>query len=459
MASPVGIVAPTSIELVDISLIDDSPDNIRGAVGNVDELAASIASRGLIHPPALTRENGRFRIVAGHRRVKALRKLGALKVPATIRATTEDREAIVDMIIENIQREGITPMQEAKAFRKLDELGLKQREIAKQVGCSQPHVSKRLSLTELPEAVQDAVDAGGIHVNDAVELLVLKEDPELLMRVFNNRGKAPLRTLIDGAKNSHAKVASEEVQKTEAELAAAKDAASRRRAVTKLVKLADFNRSKVVTSLLKGRFNKGKSLDFILQTLIDATPKTTLEMAGNLLNIKTVNTHGDLDIPAYLKENEEENSLRLAYAIALSYGHDPLLGGRKPLEYPTVKFARHTLDHLSTVAGYDANQGEKYLTGQVDLGEVEPPAPEVKPAKVTKDKKQAKKRGAASTAEVFKAETTTLPMSTNEDDPDGQAARIVCPECKGTGTNVDDSSEPCPICDGTGWTEPGTTED
>src|SRR5881397_299846 len=165
------ITVPTKIELIDVDLIDSSPHNIPGRDRlEVEELAESIRSRGLMNPLTLTAANGRYSVVAGHRRLAAIRKIGLRQAPATVRPETSKQNHLLDQLVENLQRADVSVMEEANVYSELQSLGLKQRDIGKQVGKSQPHVAKRLALADLPQEVKDAVDAGGIHVNDAYTL-------------------------------------------------------------------------------------------------------------------------------------------------------------------------------------------------------------------------------------------------------------------------------------------------
>jgi ParB family chromosome partitioning protein len=182
--------APAAYELVPINEIIPAPDNVRKDLGDLDGLVASIQSVGLIEPLALERcdssDHGadhRFHILAGERRWTAARRAGLAEVPCMVRdAVTDDGARVELMLIENLQRQDLQPMDEARGYQRLVELGLSQRTIADRVGCSQAHVSRRVALLELPTPVQAKVDTGGITVSDAHELLKLKDHPEALAK-------------------------------------------------------------------------------------------------------------------------------------------------------------------------------------------------------------------------------------------------------------------------------------
>jgi ParB family chromosome partitioning protein len=163
-------------------------DNVRSNVGDVTELAASIKEQGLIQPivatmRAIVDENGeddlgvRFVVVAGHRRLAAAKLAGLEKVPVILR-TMDEQQRIEAMLVENLDRTDISPLDEARGYQRLtDEFSLSQRDIAAKMGRSQGHISKRLVLLELPEEIRKRVDSGGITISDAVELAKLKDHP------------------------------------------------------------------------------------------------------------------------------------------------------------------------------------------------------------------------------------------------------------------------------------------
>ena len=153
------------------------------------ELADSIAQHGVLQPilvrPLLT---GGYQIVAGERRWRASRMAGLSAVPVLIRELT-DGEVMQLALIENLQREDLTPLEEAKGYRALmDEHGYTQEETAKAVGKSRPAVTNALRLLNLPEAVQQLVEGGELSAGHARALLGFK-DEELLTAVAKRAAK------------------------------------------------------------------------------------------------------------------------------------------------------------------------------------------------------------------------------------------------------------------------------
>lgn len=172
--------------------------NARTDVGDVSELAASIAAVGLIQPLTVveleTAPGQRaYGLIAGERRLTAVRQLGLDQVPCTVLRGLDERQRTVVMLVENLQRQDLDPIEEAAGIQRLAGLGLSQREIASQLGCSQSHVSKRLALLGLPDQIRSAIgrpaDAGGITVADALELTRLAEAPQRQAEAFRERDR------------------------------------------------------------------------------------------------------------------------------------------------------------------------------------------------------------------------------------------------------------------------------
>ena len=150
-------------------------DNVRQKVGDVSELADSIKAGGVLQP-ILVNESDNV-VVAGARRLAAAKKAGLKVVPVVMREYTE-QEKLETMLVENLQREDLSPMEEAAGYQRLVAMGLSQRQIAARVGRSQPTVAKRLSLLALPEKVQAQVVKGTVTLPDAQSLAKLRDDPK-----------------------------------------------------------------------------------------------------------------------------------------------------------------------------------------------------------------------------------------------------------------------------------------
>jgi len=167
------------LEVLPLAKLQLWPGNIRRDVGDITELAASIEAVGLLEPLVVTpSEGGGHLILAGARRFAAAKKAGLAEVPCMVREVLTEEARLKIALVENLQREDLTPLEEATGYQRLGELGLNQRTIAEEVGRSQGHISKRLALLELPTDVQAQVVSGGITVADAAELAKLAAHPE-----------------------------------------------------------------------------------------------------------------------------------------------------------------------------------------------------------------------------------------------------------------------------------------
>ncbi len=144
----------------------------------IEELAQTIETHGIIQP-IVVREihDGQFEIIAGERRYRAISKLGWDKIPAIINNLTDTETASV-ALIENLQREELSPIEEAVAYSKLIELHqLTQEGLANRLGIGQSTVANKIRLLKLPQAVQNAVMQKAITERHARSLIPLK-DPE-----------------------------------------------------------------------------------------------------------------------------------------------------------------------------------------------------------------------------------------------------------------------------------------
>ena len=143
----------------------------------LSELAESISKHGLLQP-LLVRPLplGGYQIVAGERRYRACRMAGITEVPVIIRELG-DTETMEIALIENLQREDLTPIEEALGYQVLiDEHGFSQEEVAQSVGKSRPAIANSLRLLKLPQSILDLVSDGKISAGHARALLTLEEE-------------------------------------------------------------------------------------------------------------------------------------------------------------------------------------------------------------------------------------------------------------------------------------------
>ncbi|MFZ5975046.1 MAG: ParB/RepB/Spo0J family partition protein [Bacillota bacterium] len=154
---------------IDILRIDPNPLQARKQFDKeaLEQLAQSIALHGVIQPLIVSRQEGRFRLVAGERRWRAARMAGLECVPAVI-TELKDREQVEVSLIENLQREDLNPLEEAAGMKYLmDEYALTQEQTAERLGKSRSAVANTLRLLTLPAAVQDLVWSGALSAGHA----------------------------------------------------------------------------------------------------------------------------------------------------------------------------------------------------------------------------------------------------------------------------------------------------
>lgn len=140
------------------------------------ELIASIQEKGLIQPIIVRKVGDDYELIAGERRLRAAKALGFEKIPVIIKEVS-DEEALELSLIENIQRENLNPIEEAKAYERLISVfNLTQDDIAKKVGKDRTTIANFIRLLKLPEDIQEKLSNGQISVGHAKVILGL-EDP------------------------------------------------------------------------------------------------------------------------------------------------------------------------------------------------------------------------------------------------------------------------------------------
>jgi ParB family chromosome partitioning protein len=145
----------------------------------LQELAASIRSRGVIQPILVRRDGSGFRIIAGERRWRAAQLAGLKEVPAIVREVSA-KDAFELALIENLQREDLNPIEEAEAYKRLiEEHGLTQELLASRVGKDRSSIANSLRLLNLPQEIKVALISGELNMGHARALLGLA-DPEAI---------------------------------------------------------------------------------------------------------------------------------------------------------------------------------------------------------------------------------------------------------------------------------------
>jgi ParB family chromosome partitioning protein len=139
---------------------------------SITELAESVRAQGLVQPIVVRpAEGGTWELIAGERRWRAARTAGLATIPALVRES-DDRDSLLLALVENVAREDLSPIEEARAYAVLiDEFGLSLGEVADRVGRSKPSVSNRIRLLELPDDVIGLLERGSISEGHARAIL------------------------------------------------------------------------------------------------------------------------------------------------------------------------------------------------------------------------------------------------------------------------------------------------
>lgn len=164
---------------VPVDGIKPNPDQPRSRFDDesLAELAASIEEVGVLQPVVLSRsDDGALYLVAGERRWRAARQAGLTTIPAVVRGASGET-TLIEALVENLQRQDLTPLEEAHAYKQLlEETGMNQDRVAERVGKSRPAVSNALRLLQLPGAVQRMIDAGSLSAGHARALVGLDDE-------------------------------------------------------------------------------------------------------------------------------------------------------------------------------------------------------------------------------------------------------------------------------------------
>lgn len=183
---------------VKISEIEPNRDQPRKEFDSaaLSELADSISQHGVLQPILLRPMlSGGYRIVAGERRWRASRMAGLSEVPAVIREMT-DTEEMLYALIENLQREDLSPLEEARGYRTLMETqGFTQEEVSQTVGKSRPAVTNAMRLLNLPEDIQEMVERGELSAGHARTLLSFPNEEAMRIGAEKAKQGASVREL------------------------------------------------------------------------------------------------------------------------------------------------------------------------------------------------------------------------------------------------------------------------
>lgn len=162
------------LAMLPVAELKPSPNNPRKRLTGIEGLAASMREVGLIQPIIVQQIPGvaGYQIVAGHRRHAAARKLGLAKVPCVVRRDMLPDEELLAMVVENGQRAGLDPIEEARALQTMKASeGLTQAQVGQKIGRPTSYVNQRLSLLTLPLVEQEQIRAGHASISDGNNLV------------------------------------------------------------------------------------------------------------------------------------------------------------------------------------------------------------------------------------------------------------------------------------------------
>ncbi|WP_370307940.1 ParB/RepB/Spo0J family partition protein [Sphingobium abikonense] len=185
VASSTPQVNGKAVQSIEVALIHPHPEQPRRHFddGALQELADSIAKRGVIQPIIVRPHGGGFQIIAGERRWRASQRAQLHRIPAIVR-DFDEQETLEIALIENIQREDLNPIEEAEAYRKLiAEFHHSQEALGRIVGKSRSHVANLMRLLDLPESVQQQVRHNKISMGHARALIGAPDCERLAVQI------------------------------------------------------------------------------------------------------------------------------------------------------------------------------------------------------------------------------------------------------------------------------------
>jgi ParB family chromosome partitioning protein len=186
-------LAGDAVHMLAVELIDRNPYQTRSYINetSLEELAASIKASGVLQPITVRPlPEGRYQLITGERRWLASQKAGKASIPAIVRQASNE-QAMEMTIVENLQREDLNPMEEARAFERLSkEFGLTQEQIAIRTGKERGSIANFLRLTRLPSLVQRMIEKGELTMGHAKAIMALDSESGITQMAERIRAQA-----------------------------------------------------------------------------------------------------------------------------------------------------------------------------------------------------------------------------------------------------------------------------
>lgn len=184
-----GVRASEELRELPVDLIDAHDGQPRRTVNprGLEELTQSIRDHGVLQPIRVRARGGRYEAIAGHRRLAAATRAGLETIPAVV-VEADDGQALIEALIENVQREDLNAVERGEALRRLRvNLGARSWEaVGRAIGISRRHVYHLLNVSRLPEPFREDIQAGTVSEKHGRALLRLNEHPELQARLWKS---------------------------------------------------------------------------------------------------------------------------------------------------------------------------------------------------------------------------------------------------------------------------------
>jgi len=179
------------LEIQQISTKRSQPRQLFNDKG-ITELADSIKEKGILQPLLVKNKNGKYELIAGERRLRAAQVAGLDSVPVIVMDNMSDTESFQLALVENIQREDLTPLEEAEAYKRLLESGsMTQEELSARIGKDRSTIANSLRLLSLPEQIKELVAEGKVTAGHARAILAV-EDPAKQLEVARSIAESNL---------------------------------------------------------------------------------------------------------------------------------------------------------------------------------------------------------------------------------------------------------------------------
>src|SRR5688572_8282085 len=173
---PIGRIVP-------IDLLDPNPHQPRQVMGDLSELMASVAEKGIIEPLIVRQQKNRYQIIAGERRYHAAVQVGLREVPVVIRDVS-DAEVMEIALVENLQRKDLTAFEEAEALHQLaHKCGYTHEDMARKLEKSRTAVTESLSLNNMPDEVRNLCRLADITSKSTLLQIVRQGDPQKMLSI------------------------------------------------------------------------------------------------------------------------------------------------------------------------------------------------------------------------------------------------------------------------------------